>query len=178
MTAETLVLTLEINYSSEKFESSLAYTLSKSNQVIQALNQGEPYASQYDRRHQIKSSNHFNFNNWNLYFNYTYASGRPFLDLNTQQLLNSERQDISFDNHLIRLKDYSRFDLGFEYQKKIGRQASMALGASIFNLFNRSNEAYRQNIFSIRGENEDDIIYGNSIQMLGATPTIYLKFNY
>ena len=166
---------VEINYSSKYFSSLLSYSLSKATQSINELNNGKAYASQNDRRHQLKTSNTFKWQNWNLYLDYIYTSGRPYLDLSLGDFITSERQQISYDQSLTRLKPYSRVDIGVEYSKPFAGNKSVNIGASIFNLLNTQNEAYRQNVYSIE-QLDSDVIYGNSIQMLDITPSIYLKF--
>ena len=168
-----LTLSLEL----DKLESQLAYTLSKSEQIIPELNRGIAYASQDDRRHQVKWLNTLQLGNWSFYANIIFASGKPYLDLTTGEFLNTNRRNIPFDRFIKRLNAYERLDLGIDYEFKLMKEVNGTLGASVFNVLNHDNEAYRQNVYAIHGTKQS-AVFGNSIQMLGITPSLQFKLTF
>ncbi len=170
-------LDLTFSYEHQYFQSQLAYSLSKAEQTISELNNGIPYASQDDRRHQIKFLNTFSLGNWSLYTNFIYASGKPYLDLTTGEFLTTNRRNIPFDKFIKNLNAYRRVDIGVDYQFNISRTVRGELGFSVFNALNHDNEAYRQNVYSIKGTDRS-AVFGNSIQMLGATPSLQFKLKF
>ena len=161
----------------KKFETQLAYSLSKSTQLIKELNRGNAYPSQDDRRHQLKWLSNLNLGKWNFYINSYFSNGKPYLDLTTGEFLNTNRRNIPFDQYVKNLDPYKRIDVGLDYSLNIGNKIRLNLGASVFNVTNIQNEAYRQNVYALDQTNSS-AIYGNSVQLLNATPTIYIKASF
>jgi len=166
-----------ISYQSKNLKTQLAYSLSKTDQTIEQLNNGQPYASQDDRRHQVKLQSEYRLRNWSFYANYIFASGRPFLELSPSQFIQTSRRNVSFNDVMKRLNAYQRVDLGAAYGFSLGSVAKVKLGGSIFNLLNNNNEAYRQNVFAII-ETDTSEVFGNSIELLSFTPSVYLKVSF
>lgn len=142
-----LGLDLLLKKETKNYTGWIAYTLSSSNRIFDKINDGNPYPSQDDRRHQIKLMNQYQLKNWTFSANYFYASGRPFIDLTRQILKTKSRYQPDFDELISRIKDYHRFDVGIQHNTKIfGQPASLSF--SVFNLFNTKNIKYRQFIYS------------------------------
>ena len=160
----------------------LAYTLSKTTQAYPEINQGKPFPSQDDRRHQLNLVNIFKHKDWEFSATYIFASGRPYTNLGIFADGLKNRSDIPIENRLATLEDYYRMDLGVNYNFKLGKAQAKA-GFSIFNLFDRTNVKYRQYILSI-GESEDangplkNTVIGSEIQMLGRTPNLSFSINF
>ncbi len=138
---------VSIDYDFKSFSSQLAYTLSKEESRFLAIFRGLPFPSQNDRRHRISWSNEWRLGILNLKGDAYYASGRAYTDLQKIRVVR-QRQDLSPDERLSRLPDYFRMDLSIEYPFTFARMTGF-LAVELFNVTNRENVSYIQNIFSI-----------------------------
>jgi ferric enterobactin receptor len=154
----------------ENYASWVAYTLSKTDHQFRAINQNQPYPSQDDRRHQLKWANVYQLENWDFSATYIFTSGRPYVDI-TRFEIAVDRRDVTIDEFINYLKDYHRVDIGVNYSFPLLRKKG-TFHASVFNLLNRENIAYRQFIFSLpnNGPNQpQNIALGNDLQLLERT---------
>ena len=155
----------------EHFQTYLSYTLSRSTREFTDLFRGQSYASQDDRPHQLQWTNTWRTGNWSFSGIYVLASGRPYLDL-TNNALPVDRRDRVPDD-LRRIPDYHRVDLSARYEIPVGNTQVHA-SLAVFNLLNRENTLYEQQIYSIPGQNNRTFLLGNELQLLQRTWSISL----
>ncbi|MFK7982656.1 MAG: carboxypeptidase-like regulatory domain-containing protein [Saprospiraceae bacterium] len=153
----------------------LSYTLSKTTHSFPKIDNGNPFPSLDDRRHQVKLVNQYRYKKFDFSAVYIFSSGRAYTDLtiiNGQQ----DRKDLKVNERISYLKDYARLDISAGYKFNIG-STKARIGASIFNVLNRENVKYKQFIRSIpneKGDNNQEInqITGIEALMLGFTPNV------
>ena len=127
---------LMIKKETNRFQSILSYSLSKSEAAFDAFRNGDWLPAADDRRHEFKWYNIVQVSNFDLHLNPVLASGT----LQYQPLLGGNRFNTE---PYAPLDPYMRVDIGTDYNFSIGNNAAK-LGVSIFNLFDH------QNIASIR----------------------------
>jgi hypothetical protein len=162
------------------YQSWLAYTLSKTENRFPAINQNNYYPAQNDRRHQLKWIHLYRVGRWDFSLAYIFSSGRPYIDVGSFQLEES-RQDVELDNFIGYIDDYHRVDIGLHYQfPLLGTTANIE--ASVFNLFDRENVAYRQFTYSLAGQTEQgparNIVLGNDLELLQRTFNLGLSIEF
>ena len=150
----------------KKLRSNLSYTYSRSTRQFSDLFRGQTYASQDDRPHQLQWSNSWHNEHWAFSGVYVMASGRPYFDLLDSNFA-SDRRNRSPDN-LRRIRSYHRVDLSARYSFALGK-ASAHAALSVFNLLNRDNTLYEQQIYAIPSQDNRNLLLGNELQLLERT---------
>ena len=162
------------------YTSWLSYTLSKTEQTFEMINQGNPIPGQDDRRHQLKWVNIWEKDNWSFAANYIFATGDPYLNLDQ---LNNDRRDrraSSFDAILARNKAYHRMDVSAYYSFKINKLKAR-FGGSVYNLLDFRNVRSRQFLFSLpERDNRNSTtlrnrVIGTEFEMLGRILNLEFK---
>ena len=138
------------------------------------------FTAEDDRRHQLKWTNNLQVGSLSFFLDYVYSSGRPYLALNQ---LNAEIDRINFasQDFLTNLPAYQRFDLGMEFQFRLGKYQASAI-ASCFNITNHQNVKYLQQVFSIPLRTEinrmANTIIGTETSLLDRTPNVGFRINF
>ncbi|MBP8791354.1 MAG: TonB-dependent receptor, partial [Breznakibacter sp.] len=127
----------------------LGYTLSKTENQFDQINQGKAFAANYDRRHDISLFNTFKFSEGtDLSFNWIFGSGYPVTlptqkyyspDLPTQPgLANGSGHDLIEGRNNFRMPAIHRLDLGLNFtsQKSWGTRI---WSFGIYNTYSRQN---------------------------------------
>ena len=145
-----------LSYASQKFNSFLSYTLSKADNYFSAIFKNNAFPNENDRRHELNWTNSFQLNHWIFSANYVFASGKPYLDLESLETL-VDRENDNSDLLFKQLDYYSRFDLGIAYNIPLKKNIAN-VGFSVLNLLDRENVKYRQQTFSVAfdGNNQND----------------------
>jgi len=167
--------------SAGKYTGWLSYTLSKTTHSFPQIDNGNPFPSQDDRRHQIKLVNQYRYKKFDFAATYIFSSGRSYTDLSKIEGL-KDRDKLSVADRISYLKDYARLDISAGYNFKIGGSKAR-LGASIFNVLDRRNVKYKQYVRSVPNEKEDGKKLVNQITgiewlMLGITPNISFSIDF
>ena len=145
--------------------------MSTTDLVHQAFPKLARYASQDDRPHQIQWVNTLQAGNWSFSGVYIMASGRPYLDLSSNNLASDRRERLPED--LRRIPNYHRVDLSARYEIPL-EKAKVHASLSILNLFDHDNTLYEQQIYSIPNQNNRTLLLGNELQLLNRTWSISL----
>lgn len=113
----------------------IAYTLAKSDNVAENINDGEPYPSLADQRHELKLAWLGKWKGFGLSFSYIYGSGKPW-----DELIYSSSFQLSDDyqKNANRLPAYNRIDVGLSYSYGF-RRFEVKGGVNLFNLFGWGN---------------------------------------
>ncbi len=162
----------------KKYETFLCYTLSKAVERYPEINDYIYYASENDRRHQVKWMNSYLYRNFTFGLNAFYSSGRTYTKLSTDT--NTENISLrSFENRFNRLPYYQRIDASLTYNMRI-KGKNVAWSGSVFNLFNRQNVKYIQSfVTSIEEQNElVNTVVGNEVTLLSRTFNIGLRMSF
>lgn len=162
----------------------LAYTLSKNTHTFPDIANNTPFPAAVDRRHQLNWAGHYQWKKWTISSTFNFASGRPYTDLKkiTEYLSDNPRNALSSSDRISYLKNYHRWDFKLNYSPN-APNSPWLLGIGIYNIFNRSNVAYRQYAFVFPETRNDptflkNTIAGNEVYMLGRTFTFDLRFSF
>ena len=113
----------------------LAYTLSRSTNIAETVNRGNPYPAFDDQLHEVKLAGTAKWRGWGIAFATIYGSGKPWDEIlftNTLQISSD------YEKNSNRLPAYFRTDLGVNYTKKFSR-GEVKAGVNVFNILNREN---------------------------------------
>lgn len=143
---EGLVRGLDViaSFGYKKYDSYISYTLSKSQERYKEIYKNRYYASENDRRHQLKWVNTLSFGSWTFDINGIYSSGRPYTNAE-QKDNNGDIRDAEPSDRLRRLPAYQRVDFGCSRKLKVANQ-NLTLSFSVFNLLNTENVKYIQSV--------------------------------
>jgi hypothetical protein len=138
----------QLQRSGVKWSGMLSYTLMRSDRLFEALNDGKPFPSRYDRRHTIYATWFYRITpSWSVSASWMFNSGfaytrpvgiipsptahDPALDI----YLYGERNNLrSIDNH--------RLDVSFTYEKKHLKNGVSRWSFGLYNAYNRLNPFY------------------------------------
>lgn len=134
-----------------RFSGWLGYTLSWTQRQFENLNNGEPFAYRYDRRHDISVAATYRFNEvWDLGVVFVFGTGNA-LTLPTQYAPAASNPLLTYFGqgevgyfHAVndyRMPAYHRMDIGVNRTKKV-RWGETVLSLSVYNAYNRRNPFY------------------------------------
>lgn len=126
-----------------KFNGWISYTLSWSIRQFDGLNNGEPFYSKYDRRHNLALVGAYDFNKkWNVGLTQLFSSGNRFTMPTSWYFINNTpvREFDSYNN--AQMPNYIRTDVSVNYSFFKTSKKESTLNFSIFNTFNISNPIY------------------------------------
>jgi len=118
----------------------IGYTLSWSNRRIPALNGGESFPHQYDRRHDVSIAFMYRWGNRKISANWVYTTGRA-VTINTSQFRDrGVLIDVYSERNNYRIPAYHRLDLAYHFppSKKIKSELTI----SLYNAYYRQNVLY------------------------------------
>ncbi len=125
-----------------------SYTLAKGTNTFAAIDQGNPFPSEYDQRHEAKAFGAYAIGKWELSATALYGSGRPYTAPESQyevKLLDGSTQTYVHvgDKNAQRLPAYERADVAVS---RLFRSDGLdwKLGLSFYNITNRRNVSYRK----------------------------------
>lgn len=153
----------------------ISYTLGE------AQNQFDVYGESYfpslqDVTHEFKLVGMYKYKRWNFGLTWVYATGSPYtapMGAYEVNLLDGTTKDylVAGNKNAFRLPDYHRLDISANYKLISGKGREIGnIGASIFNVYNRTNAWYYE--YSL----VDDIVYETRQQFLGITPNVSFSF--
>ena len=153
----------------KNYDTYLSYTLSKNEQQFKQINQNNFFASENDRRHQLKWVNTMTTGNFSWGLNAIYVSGRPYTDVR-KVLPGSDITLLEPSTRLERLPAYHRIDISAAYNFNIGKY-NASVSASVFNLMNTQNVQYIQSVTTQVNDEQkmENIIVGNESELLNRT---------
>jgi len=126
----------------------LSYTLSKTELKVEsqdpslAINAGEWYAANYDKRHDISLVLNYQISKtWDIGMNFTYQSGRPITPPEGKFQFEDFVVPIYRNRNSYRIPDYHRLDLSANYipEKKEGKKFYSSWSFSLYNVYARRN---------------------------------------
>lgn len=141
-------LELYLRKQSGRLSGWISYTLSKTELKVEstdpslAINAGEWYAANYDKRHDISVVLSYQLSkNWDLGMNFTYQSGRPITPPEGKFQFEDFVVPIYRNRNSYRIPDYHRLDLSANYspEKKEGKKFYSSWSFSLYNVYARRN---------------------------------------
>lgn len=159
----------------KNYDTYLSYSLSKSDQRFDAIAKNEYFATEDDRRHQLKWINTYRTGKILWGINGIYISGRRYTDIeNLGEAGNiTESQP---DQRFKRLPAYERLDISATFDLNISKFKS-SLSLAVFNLVNNGNVKYVQSVSTAIEQNQTPIntVIGSDSNLLGRTINLTLK---
>lgn len=153
----------------------ISYTLGRVEHQFDIYGE-EPFPASHDVTNEVKVVGIYRWGNWSFGGTFIYATGKPYtgpIGAYTIDLLDgntAEHFALSTRNEY-RLPDYHRLDLSASYNIKRIFGGKGQIGASFFNVYNRTNVWYK----------EYDVIEGDvletNVNLLGFTPSLYFNWS-
>ena len=143
----------------------LSYTLSKTELKVEnsdprlAINAGEWYAANYDKRHDISFVLNYQLTKkWDLGMNFTYQTGRAITPPEGKYVFEDFSVPIYRSRNSLRIPDYHRLDLSANYtpEKKPNKKFYSSWSIGLYNVY------ARRNAYSIYFEQESTPAGANS----------------
>lgn len=165
-------------YYHNRFDTYLAYTVSKIEQSFDEIAQGDYFVAEDDRRHQLKWINQIHIGDFTINTNWIYNTGRWYTDIVAFEL-DERRPDRDQRSVFKRLDPYNRVDLGVNYRLSRGK-LNFDIGASLFNVFNNENLKFQQTIESRFFENQrvENTFHTTETNLLARTLNLNLKLTF
>lgn len=183
--AESYGLELYLRKAKGRLRGFTSYTWSKTEQTVPDVNQGQSFAANHDRRHQLNMALTYDINNkWNVGANFTYATGRP-ITLPTGSFT-YENYPVNYysGRNGYRLPDFHRLDISatLEPRKNTDRRWKNSYNFGIYNVYNRKNPF---TIYTRKKQDADGNIIGNGnerearmIYLFGILPYVSWNFHF
>ncbi|MEO1032369.1 MAG: TonB-dependent receptor [Bacteroidota bacterium] len=161
-----------INKRFKDFSAWLSYTLSQNNYKFDTINNGAAFPNNVDIAHVANASLTYSLKSFKLGLGINWHSGRTYTEPSQVQIPNNPSIEYNTPNN-VRLPDYFRTDISAIYKFDISKGIKAEAGASIWNLFNRSNIINRYYAFDA----DDNIVEVNN-QSLKFTPNLSFRVNF
>ncbi|MEL6123836.1 MAG: hypothetical protein AAFR14_08940, partial [Bacteroidota bacterium] len=179
-TGQSTGLELSLGYTGRQYQGFLAYTLSKSTERYDEINRGQSFSAQQDRRHQLSFAQSYNFGDWYMSSQISFASGRPYIDLDKLDQDN-DRRDLDLRSSQSVLPDYVRVDLGVGYEWTWDDHR-LGLALSLVNALDRENVTYIQYTFALPGRDGGQLdrgsTLGNASNLLDRTLNLTVSYRF
>ncbi len=125
-----------------KVQAWLNYALTYATRQFESLNNGNPYPSRYDRRHNMTVGAALKLaKNKGLFFKWNYGSGYPYTIINEVFVINGEVVPVIAVRNNERTPDFHHLDIMYNYRKQFDK-FEMELSAGIYNVYSRKNPFY------------------------------------
>jgi len=156
----------------------ISYTLSRTFNDIDGINNGEPYKAPYDRPHDISIVGNYNFTDQlSVGLTWVYLTGQPitfpvgrFVYGNTVVPFYSGRNDY-------RMPDYHRLDLSVTWREKHKPEKKWhsEFNVSFYNLYNRKNPW----VINFQSDpNDPGVTYAEMTYLFGIIPSFTYNFKF
>ena len=166
---ESYGVELLIRKNSGKSTGWIGYTWSKTTQLFEDINSGNPYPAKYDRRHDLSATLNYQLaESWMLSGVFVYATGNALTIPTERYVINGEIYTQFNERNSFRMIPYHRMDIGFTYDPINQKKFNSSWNFSIYNLYNRKNPYF---IYLDVVNSNDDV--SGSIQEGNITPKAY-----
>ncbi|MBT6439030.1 MAG: TonB-dependent receptor [Flavobacteriales bacterium] len=119
----------------------ISYTLSRTIKLTPAINNGNPYLANHDRRHNIAIVASYDFSDrLNLSANWVYVTGAPMTVPVGKYEYQGQLVTIYSERNGGKMPDYHRLDFALTYDlKKIKQKYEHGINFSVYNVYRRKN---------------------------------------
>lgn len=155
-----------------KFTGWASYTLSRSEQKIDGINNGQWYRSNVDKPHDVSLVGRYEISD-RLFLSgaFVYGTGRPVTWPTGQYTINDELYPLYSGRNEQRMPDYHRMDLNLTYKTK---KQNGQWDFSIYNVYNRKN-AYSIDFRNNPDTNENEAVM---TYLFGIIPSVSYSLNF
>lgn len=159
-----------------RFNGWLGYTLARSEKKINEINNGDWYAANQDRTHDISAVGIYELNKkWTLSGTWVFATGSPMTFPSGKYVVDGHAIYYYGERNKHRAPSYHRLDLGAICTLKRTKRYSSELTFGLYNTYGRKNPymfGFRQNR-EVRNESESYMIY-----LFSVIPSISWNFKF
>lgn len=132
------------------------------------------FSANHDVTNEFKIVNTYKYKKWVFSGTWIYGTGKPYTEPTggyTLNLLDGNSEDFLEigEKNASRYPDYHRLDIAATYNFSLGKTGIGSIGASIFNVYNRSNVWYKE--FEV----DSGELIETDVTLLGITPSITLS---
>ncbi|WP_111685446.1 TonB-dependent receptor plug domain-containing protein [Winogradskyella tangerina] len=161
-----------VNKRFNNFSTWLSYTLSNNNYKFDTLNGSSAFPNTVDLTHVANASLTYSLNSFKVGLGINWHSGRAYTEPSELQIDNNPFIEYDDPNNA-RLPDYFRTDISAIYKFKLSHGVRAEAGASIWNVFDRSNIINR--FYAL--DADDNIVEVNN-RSLRFTPNFSLRIQF
>jgi hypothetical protein len=145
-----------------KWNGWVSYTWSKTTMDVDNINNGKPYAANYDRRHDLGIFSQYNLGtHWKMAASWVFGTGYP-LTLPTSQYVPIEHNSVYGEymqsyygaKNKLRMESFHRLDLSVQYLHQVTKSIKGVMAVSVYNVYNRANPFFYE--IGSRNENIGD----------------------
>ena len=158
----------------------ISYTLARAERTFDAINDGEPYLSPFDRTHDISVVMNYDLNSrFSFGLNWVYSTGNPITLPTGRWEYGNKIAPAYSERNSYRMPDYHRLDFSVTYNSKNkdkeNKRFHSSWNLSVYNAYNRHN-AFSINFEEVKGsayEREAIKTY-----LFGIIPSITYNFHF
>ncbi len=133
-----------------KLSGFVSYTWSKTMMQVDAINFGNPYVANYDRRHDFSVYLNYKFGKrFSASTNWIFGTGYPmslpsgkYVPIQNNSSFGGFSQNYYESKNTIRMENFHRLDLSVQYEHNLGKKLTGLLSISVYNTYNRANPFY------------------------------------
>ncbi|MGM0613412.1 MAG: TonB-dependent receptor [Bacteroidota bacterium] len=163
-----------------KFTGWISYTLAHSERIFEEINDGKPYVSPFNRKHDISVILNYDLNKrFSFGLNWVYASGKPVTFPTGRWEYGNMVAPVYSERNTYRMPDYHRLDLSITYDSKNkdneDKRFYSSWNLSVYNVYDRHNA------FSISFEDVQGSQYEREAiktYLFGIIPSITYNFHF
>lgn len=172
-TAESYGLETSLSYKGESNGFLISYTIARAQRQFDAHNFGNPYAYEFDQRHQFKLFAYQKWGDWDFSLNWVYFSPNPRISFIAIEGGDVSRVDLNpaGEKNRLRGEAYHRLDISVGYKFEIGKTRH-ALKVGAYNVYNRANVA----LYEL--EEDNGLFQSYPIGSLGFLPSVGYKVRF
>lgn len=161
-----------VNKRFNNFSTWLSYTLSNNNYNFDTINNTSAFTNTVDLTQVANASLTYSLNNFKIGVGFNWHSGRAYTTPSNNQINNNLFIEYNTPNSA-RLPDYLRTDISAIYKFNLSKGIKAEAGASVWNVFNRSNIINRYYTF-----NANNTIVEIDNKSLKLTPNLSLRIKF
>jgi len=171
---QTIGLDVLLKKNWTKGQSWISYSLSKTRNKSENLNDGDSYPAQDDHLNELKVVNVINLKHWCFTVDWIYGTGKPWDYV--PFVSNTIQVSSTYEKNSYQLDAYHRLDLAISYNLKITR-ADFKIGVKFFNLYNRDNVLSKPYQLSDPFTLASPLVY-NEIPGMGFTTSVFINLRF
>lgn len=131
---------IEIEFKTEKFQSKITYTYSRSKRVFDDIFGGKPFYSKYDRPNDLTASVNYNLGKkLSISALFVYASGKLTTAPQSRYIIQGMVVNSYLEKNSFRMPDYHRLDISISYNAHKHKTWESVWELSVYNVYNRMN---------------------------------------
>ncbi|WMJ74566.1 carboxypeptidase-like regulatory domain-containing protein [Cytophagaceae bacterium ABcell3] len=153
----------------------ISYTLSRSLRLIEGINEGNPYPSNFERIHDISVVGNYQINNkWQFSGSWVYATGTPVTFPAGRYTYEGRTVNFYTGRNEYRMPSYHRMDVSFTYQRPREGRFNSSWNFSVYNLYARHNPF----LIDFRENEQTGEMEAVQVALFRIIPSVTWNFNF